>query len=249
MKHRFFSDDADDDPEERPFWQQRGWQVSAAFFAVMLVAGTVIALGGGPDAEAEPVAAAGPLSGGITLDGGRPAGCRTDDSAQSTPVRPPDDVTWQPLNGSSVPLSASAGPLRSSGPVMWCYAHTPMGAVMAAHVIPRHMSGKEWRTITDQQVVPGVGRDIFVAMRSSLEDVTPQYTASSLAGFVLMSYSPEAATVRLLIRLGPAGLGVTDYALAWSGGDWKVRPLSSGDLHTPVSPVPAATGFVLWPVS
>ncbi|WP_198348093.1 hypothetical protein [Plantactinospora sp. KBS50] len=163
-------------------------------------------------------------------------------------MRPPADVTWRQLNGAGVPLSASAGPLRTTGAVQWCFAHTPMGAVMAANVIPRHMSGAEWRSVTAQQVVPGIDRDIFVAMRSSQQDAPVRYTANSLAGFLLMSYASDLATVRLLIRQVPATYGVTDYTVQWQGGDWKLRPLAGGDLHTPVTPVPDATGFVLWAV-
>ncbi|GAB3806230.1 hypothetical protein [Micromonospora zhanjiangensis] len=236
--------------DERPFWRQRGWQLSAGYLALVLCAGVVAVFGAGSD---ESTGGAGRTTPGqLTVEVGatnsRPAGCRTDDADQSTPVRPPVDVTWRQLNGAGVPSSASAGPLRSTGPLQWCFAHTPMGAVMAANVIPRHMSGAEWRAVTEQQVVPGSGRDVFVALRSSQSDSTRQFTANSLAGFMLLSYTPDSATVRLLIRQPPAVYGATEYVVDWQGGDWKLRARPDGDLHSEFSAVPDVGGFVLWKV-
>ncbi|WP_406079038.1 hypothetical protein [Micromonospora sp. NBC_00858] len=234
------------DVDARPFWRQRGWQLSAAFFAVILLATVVVSLRGGAPAPARPVTLAGPLSEGAPFEGDRPVGCHTDDSRQDAPVGPPDDVTWRELNGAPVPLSASAGPRRTDGPLMWCFARTPAGAVMAAHVIPRQLSGNDWRTIVDQQVVSGAGRDLFVAMRSSIADSSVRYTTSSVGGFSLLFYSAEAATVRLLIRVGSAGYAATEYRVAWSGGDWKMEPSTAGDLYSPLTPVADTAGFILW---
>ncbi|MFI7602619.1 hypothetical protein [Actinoplanes sp. NPDC049681] len=236
--------------DDRPFWQQRGWQLSAAFLVLVLCSGVVTALAGvsGGGSDGERAAAAGPLGAGVADGQSRPAGCRTDDADQRPPQRAPDDVTWRPLNGAKIPVSPSAGPVQESGTVLWCFAHTPMGAVMAANVIPRHMSGAEWKTVTEQQVVAGVDRDVFVARRSSLPVSSTQYTANTLAGFMLLSYAPESATVRLLIRQSPAVYGTADFDLAWDGGDWKLRPLSGGELHTPVTAVTANGGFVMWKV-
>jgi hypothetical protein len=216
----------------------------------VLCAGGATVLTGGPDAkdDAERGAAAGPLSSGVAPDGSRPGGCRSDDTDQDPPAKPPKDVTWQQLNGGKVPLSATAGPLLTSGPLLWCFAHTPMGAVMAANVIPRQMSGRDWEAATEQQVAPGISREIFVAMRSSDQGAPPQYTSRSLAGFMLMTYAPDEATVRLLIKDTVSNYGFADYTVVWSGGDWKLQPLSDGNLHTPVKVVTANAGFVMWKV-
>jgi hypothetical protein len=244
VKNRLFSDTEDG----RPFWKQPAWQISAAFFAFMLCAGVFIALSGEPDAEAgtaSPPVDTGPLSAGVPSGDSRPEGCQTDDDDQKAPVRPPRDLRWEPLNGGKVPLSASAGPRITNDLVMWCFAHTPMGAVMAANVIPRQMSGDGWEDATDQQVVPGMGRDLFEAMRSSLPSTPEQYVSTSLAGFFLVSYAPTEATVRLLLQQGET-YGVTDYTVAWEGGDWKLLPSKVGDLHTEVVRVRSDAGFVKW---
>ncbi|MFG1997277.1 hypothetical protein ACGFJ7_45585 [Actinoplanes sp. NPDC048988] len=234
------------DVDARPFWQQRGWQVSAAFFGMVLVAAVVVAFIDTEPAPTQSIAARGPLSEGAPLEGARPVGCRSDDRRQDAPVRPPEDITWRQLNGAPVPLSTSAGPRRTHGSMLWCFAHTPTGAIMAAHVIPRQLSGTDWRTIVDQQVVPSTGRELFVAMRSSIVDPPVRNTTSSIAGFSLLFYSGEAATIRLLIRAGAIGYAATDYRMAWSGGDWKIEPAETGNLYSPLTPVADPAGFILW---
>jgi len=232
--------------DEKPFWQQRSWQFSAAFVASALFGGVVLLVGGGSqDDAARPRGIASSVVHIDALSGQRPPGCQTDDSDQETPVRAPDDITWQPLNGAAVPLSESAGPTFSGGPLLWCFAHTPMGAVMAANVIPRQMSGGAWAAAAEEQVVAGQGRDIFVAMRSSIPDTPDQSGAGSLYGFMLLAYSPEAATVRVLIKSAQIQVA-TDYIVGWSGGDWKLKALGSGDLHSAIVPVADLDGFIIW---
>ncbi|MGI5401192.1 hypothetical protein ACQEVG_17375 [Streptomyces sp. CA-135486] len=239
---------------DSPFWKQQGWILSAAFLAVALVMAGVTWLTTGEDQPADRARAAarnGPLSssskGGKRGDG-RPDNCRTDDSNDAKPTVSPDDIEWRPLGAAKVPASRSAGPLQTSGPLMWCFAHTPMGAVMAAHIIPTHMSGRDWRTVTEQQVVAGAGRDIFVAQRSTVPESAQNGNAvSSYAGFAVDSYSPDAAKVQILIKSGSgSGYASTFIAMKWDGGDWKVQPGSNGSLYTSMTTVTGNAGFIMW---
>ena len=249
MKRLFVPDaaEADTGEEPKPFWQHRRWQLSAAFLTIVLCTGLVAALGSGGGDSSGDVAAPGPVIGGLEPDGSRPHGCRTDDSDQRIPAAAPSDLTWQPLNGALTPRSASAGPLQTTGPLQWCFAHTPMGAVMAANVIPRHMSGPDWRTVVDQQLVPGFARDYFMAMRESMgEDAVATRSTTTLAGFQVVKYTPKTATIRILARQAEAAYLSVDYTVDWDGVDWKLRPLTVGGLYTNVSPVLSLVGFVLW---
>lgn len=242
--------------EPEPYWKQRAWQVSAGFLAVVLVLGGIVALTSAQDTGEDRVSAAapGPLSGGAAAHNGRPHGCSTDDSTGDTlPKTPPKDVSWPTLGITRVPVSASAGPTRTTGTLRWCFAHTPLGAVLAAHVIPSQMSGPGWRAAAQQQVVAGHGRDLFVFQRSTVQDIDggerPGSTSSaSYAGFSVTSYKSTAATVRLLLRTGQ-GYAATTIVLRWSGGDWKVLPGNDGSLHSPVTAVQGGTsGYTLWGV-
>ena len=236
--------------EDQPFWRQRGWVLSAGFLGLLLLAGATAAIVGLPEADVVDTSHAGtgplttPLPSGMT----RPAGCSTDDHDQQPPTEPPADIMWHLLNGANIPISATAGPVRQFGTILWCFAHTPMGAAMAVNIIPRHMSGDDWRTAADQQIVAGVQRDVFEARRASITTTKSQYTANSPAGFMVVSYSPEEATIRLLIRQSAAAYVVTDLTVVWDNGDWKLMPLSGGQLYTPVTQASAAAGFVMWKV-
>ncbi|WP_339130124.1 hypothetical protein WJM95_14520 [Streptomyces sp. f51] len=239
--------------ESGPYYKQRSWQLSAGFLAVVAVVGGVVTVLSGPDtttAHANAAASSGPLAGPSVQDG-RPRGCRTDDSAGSEPPKAaPKDIAWRTLGVARVPVSASAGPTRIQGPLWWCYAHTPTGAALAAHVIPSQMSGSDWRTVTEQQVVSGRGRDMFEFQRATVQSTDTQNsgtTVATYAGFSVSSYADRAATVRLLIK-SAQGYAATDISLRWSGGDWKVVADDNGSLHSPVSAVQSTNGFVLWGV-
>jgi hypothetical protein len=67
-----------------------------------------------------------------------------------------------------------------------------------------------------------------------------------MAGFRVMSYSPETATIRLLIRQPTAELAATSLTVTWNNGDWKLQPSSDGQLYGTVAAVPNADGFVMW---
>ncbi|MFF2848452.1 hypothetical protein ACFVT5_19325 [Streptomyces sp. NPDC058001] len=238
--------------ESGPFWKQRSWQLSAGFLGVVVVLSIVAALTSATDDtgdRARAAASVGPLSGATVMKNGRPEGCDTDDSAGDTvPKAAPKNVSWRKLGVARVPVSSSAGPTRTEGVPWWCFAHTPIGAVLAAHIIPSQMSGPHWRTATEQQVVSGTGRDMFEFKRSVSQDVDPETSGVSVAtfaGYSVTSYTSKAATVRLLLR-GEQGYAATSIVLRWSGGDWKIQPTGNGSLHSSASSVTSAAGFTLW---
>lgn len=256
---------------EQPFWNQQAWLLSAAFLAIALVISGITWLSTGDDtssAREDGPARKGTLSSAAPKGGqpgrgeagveeagagetgaGRPGGCLTDDSDQAPPSASPEDLRWRSLGMSKVPVSVSAGPVRTSGAVMWCFARTPLGAVLAAHVIPARMSGKDWRAVTDRQIVAGRGRDLFVAQRSTvLESAGNGSAAGTYAGFALGSYSRDAATVQLLIRNGSGGYRTTFVTVTWDGGDWKVQPRTNGSLYTSLTTVTGNNGFTMWEV-
>lgn len=239
--------------ESGPYWKQRSWQASAGFLALVVVLGviTTVTSGSGSGDDAKAPASKGPLSGTVTIKDGRPGGCRTDDSAgDAIPTSVPKDISWHTLGIGRVPVSASAGPTRIQGAVWWCFAHTPMGAVLAATDIPTQMSGAQWRTVTDQQVVAGQERELFVFQRTAVPDTAGSDSApttSSYAGFQVTSYTSEAASVVLLIK-NDQGYAKTTVYVRWSGGDWKIQPDSSGSLYSQLASEQSAVGYTLWGV-
>lgn len=238
---------------EQPFWQQRGWILSAGFLLVLIVLAAVTLMTSGDDAsEASgtptPTATASDAdeSGG---ENDRPAGCRTDDSEQEKPTAAPKDMYWKAAGNILVPVSKSAGPLKFDGPVWSCFAHTPMGAVFAAHAITNHFGSEGWREVVERQVVPGLGRDAFVAKRSEKEDdsASDAPEEATLAGFTVLSYNEEEATVMVLAHVPSAdkyaSLSVT---LRWQDGDWKVLPDPDGTVYGGGSSTDGTNGFITW---
>ncbi|MGW4088097.1 hypothetical protein ACWEGS_34330 [Streptomyces sp. NPDC004822] len=230
------------------FWRQRSWLLAAGFLVLTVVISLVAALTRTDDTpESAAGAAHGPLLNRPTGATGRPGTCRTDDSAGAVPTTAPTDVRWRLVAGSRIPVSATAGPKVSSGPVQWCFAHTPLGAVMAAHVIPAQMNADHWRTVVAQQVTPGLGREIFASQRASINQTALKGQATgTYAGFLVSHYDKERASVDLLVKSSQGGLTSSTVNVRWDGGDWKIQPGTDGALHSTARTVRTADGYIPW---
>ncbi|GAA2695623.1 hypothetical protein ACFY9G_35985 [Streptomyces anthocyanicus] len=218
--------------------------MSAGFLAITLTVGGIVALTTGGGETSAPAATDLPDLG----RGDRPEGCRTDDSGEAVPMAPPKGIKWRMLGLVRVPVSAEAGPTRMDGGVWWCFAHTPLGAVMAAHIITSEVTEKHWRSVVDRQIVAGQGRDIFKFTRAIEPDIIRGSASNSVAtpaGFTVTSYTDSAAEVKLLLRTSSGYAGST-FDLRWSGGDWRLLPSSDGALHSDVTPMENPRGYVLW---
>ncbi|MFI8305301.1 hypothetical protein ACIF80_18010 [Streptomyces sp. NPDC085927] len=233
-------------PEESgPYWRQRGWQMSAGFLAAAVILGGVVALTSGGDDPARATAGRGPVA-----EHGRPGDCRTDDSAgDARPKSAPEDITWRRLGAVRVPVSPTAGPVRTEGTPWWCFARTATGAVMAAHVITSQMGMSDWEAVAERQVLPGKPREMFVFKRRTIEgapsETADQTSVASYVGFSVSSYSKSAASVNLLMR-GTDGFTGATVNLRWDRGDWKILPFSNGRLYSSVRTVQNTNGYLLW---
>ncbi|MER6961946.1 hypothetical protein [Streptomyces sp. NPDC000618] len=239
---------ADAEKQQAPFWTRRGWLMAAGFLSsAMITALVAVATGDGRSGQPAPTAAPGPLTRAAADTPGRPQGCVTDDRDHGTDEAPPEDIRWRTIGGTRVPVSAAAGPTRSAGAVLWCFARTPAGAVMAAHVIPAQMTSPDWRVVTRDQVVAGFTRDLFVSQRASLPDRDIEGRQNgTYTGYRVSDYTSNRATVDLLISSVSGLRFTTSVTLLWSGGDWKVKPGGDGGLHSEMSSTASTTGFVLW---
>ncbi|MFK4798879.1 hypothetical protein ACI3K5_09335 [Streptomyces sp. MPA0124] len=238
---------------EKPFWQQRGWILSAGFLATLLVIGLIALMSSGgtsdrADGGPTPPPAT-PTPSGSGKPDARPAGCRTDDSDQTRPTAVPEDFEWKANGTGLVPVSETAGPRTYDGPVWSCYAHTPTGAVLAAQAITDHFSYPGWREVMERQVVPGPGRDALVSSRSQEEDkpTSGKADAGGYAGFLILAYDKEEATVMLLLRGPNAGVyGTASVTVRWHEGDWKIVPGADGSVYSGMAQVSGTQGFVTW---
>lgn len=147
-----------------------------------------------------------------------------------------------------VPVSASAGPLHRRGPVWSCYAHTPMGAVMAAHVIYAELATRNWRIVADRAVVRDAARARFLRL-SAHQTYTPMSPdqVPKPVGWHVAHYDPQNATVQALSTTDSTSWQVSTIKLAWTGGDWKLAMTDAGAPATDPVPLTSATAFTRWP--
>jgi hypothetical protein len=252
---------ADSGEWEKPFWQQRGWLIAAVFFAGLIVLSAALAIrGGGSGSESSPPplgsdSATGGDSGGNDQEdsgsdtGGdaRPAGCETDDSDQSLPTAPPADLEWRNVDTTVIPVSDTAGPMQSDGAVWSCFAHTPMGAVLAAHTVYLHLGYDGWEDVAEQQMTPEEYVPAFFDWIYA-EGLPSDETRVPSAGFSVLSYDPERATVSLLLgdqRFNDQYVALT-MTMEWVDGDWKAVIQSDGSLGPQPAVLNGTNGYTTW---
>ncbi|MBQ1093494.1 hypothetical protein [Streptomyces sp. B93] len=246
------------DPVGGPFYKERGW-ISAALFLGFFLVMSLVAFVSDPkgvdlaETSREILTGLdGPLSPGDPQGvrggpGGRPEDCATDDGDGAPPTAAPEDVEWRKLVAIMVPVSPSAGPLHTDATMWWCFAHTPTGAALAAHIIPVQLSGVSWRLVAQQQVVPGAPRDTFVAGKAESGTAVSEDSAiGRFVGFSVASYSGDLATVRLLVTDPMGGYLSTSVSVRWRDGDWKVALRDDGSLYSSVERQATTEGFTLW---
>lgn len=162
----------------------------------------------------------------------------------------PTDLTWVAVAGLDLPVSATAGPRDLAGGRAQQFAQTPSGAVLAAlHLLVRtspQVGPRVWGpTLREQVVGPDVAAYVdavnqdYAAGREQLQvphgdPLAPIY--ASIAGVRIDAYSPQAASLRLLIEAPDGDGGVARAAtvvqVSWSGSDWHLIAPPQGDWST-----------------
>lgn len=159
-------------------------------------------------------------------------------------------MTWALFQGVVLPSSRTAGPTRVAGPVHAGYAHTPVGALLAAaQVSYRYLisPGGDWRQVVVQQVVPGAGRDVYVQKRATVTTTSvPPGTYGQLAGFRFVTYSPDTAVIQFVTRFSNGNLQVVTDTVHWLDGDWKLQLQPDGSESPTGQSVSSLGGFVPW---
>ncbi|MGW2793580.1 hypothetical protein ACWC9H_27125 [Streptomyces sp. NPDC001251] len=249
--------DAQNEPEKTGPFGSKWFIASAAFVAGVVLLGVLVAVRGGgspgdsparaaPPAPSTPASTASP-SGPALPPGVCPALTDTD---SHIPLNPPtDNVTWSIVDGWALPASRTAGPAQVNGDVARCYAHTPVGALLASvQITARAMSAKDWRAIADQQMV-GDGKANYISTRADFEKTQGTSAAvgpdehGQLAAFKYVTYSPDTAVVELVWRAKTGALGAGAVTLRWDGGDWKNEVAISAP---PAKQVDNLAGYIAW---
>ncbi|WP_156887615.1 hypothetical protein [Propionicicella superfundia] len=165
-------------------------------------------------------------------------------------VTSPPVVDWQYVGVTAAPHSATAGPGRvEPDGFRYCYAHTPEGAILAtANLLAVTSDLVRFRErLVDRTLVPGPGAEVVRKNTGSNQD---QDTSVRVAGFRLLSYSADKATVDLVARIASQGAYVSfPFDLQWVEGDWRVVVRDDGSFPYKPTQVYGLVGYVLWQVS
>ncbi|MGW3200120.1 hypothetical protein ACWDBD_37250 [Streptomyces sp. NPDC001118] len=233
--------------------RRRGFIASAAFLGLVVILGIVVIATSGSGGSDTPPAATGPGSstGAQTPPASSPAAtgnCGLTDTNQTPPTSTPKDVTWQLVKGDAMPTSKSAGPGKVDGPVAHCYAHTPLGALIAASQIGDRIglaSNAEAREIFKEQAVPGPGVERDLKLLDGPE-VGSGSNDGQMAGFQFVSYTPDTAVINLVARMNNGSYNVATFTMKWLDGDWKIQIQDNGADSSNVSQVTSTAGYVTW---
>jgi hypothetical protein len=171
-------------------------------------------------------------------------------SAQSSaiPTAPPANLQWKGDGAIEVPTSASDGPFRVQGDVQSCFAHSPMGAVIAAYdIFGSLLSPQGVTSAALAGLAPSPGRQVYIA--GTRAQGIPTLTPGELVqptGFQVVAYTPQQATIETLASAGGQSYQTDERTLVWSGGDWRLLLTPDGSIGPDPQLVQSAAGFVLW---
>ncbi|MEN3308870.1 MAG: hypothetical protein V7603_5072 [Micromonosporaceae bacterium] len=222
------------------------------------VIGLVVALG--PSSAGGPVpATTGPAA--AVASSAAPPASPSDSTSPSPPV---DDMRWDTVAGARVPVSRAAGPADTAGGRARGFAHTPLGAVLAAVHISVRLSPQVGPKVFEPTLREQVVGTSAAALGQHLDEDYQQAQAqlglpygqpagrlySTTRGY-RVDAAADTATVRLLIEGPGASGGSVLVALVttvqWVGGDWALVAPPGGDWTTNASVVTDTAGYSRFP--
>jgi hypothetical protein len=199
----------------------------------------------GPVAPATPLPAPGFDRAPSPAPSPMPAG-----AADEEPLLVAPQVDWQLFAGVALPYSTTAGPLQVDGPVYSGYERSQTGALIAAvQIANRYLftPGELWRQVGERQVLPGVGRDVFIRNRAGAVADDPPGTYGQAAGFRFVAFTPDVASIQLVSRFPTTGnLQLVTVTVRWVDGDWRLQLQPDGGTSPTAQAVPDLDGFVVW---
>jgi hypothetical protein len=240
------------DFDKRPLWTRPGFLIASVIVAVIVFAGVGIALLPSPGRNHTPAARGTPTDGPTT---GNVAESPADPGPTTVPTVAPQGVTWQLFGQVAVPYSDSAGPRRVTTSTASGYAHTPIGALIAAAQISTRSgfsNGRDvWEPVVTEQFVPSADRDRLLGnLRNTPPEPARPGELSQPAGFIYQSYTQDTAVIGLVDR-APSRTNAPAYFIAtvtmlWKDGDWRMVAPPGGSWLSVNREANDLTGVVEW---
>jgi hypothetical protein len=171
---------------------------------------------------------------------------------EKPPTEAPSDLTWQRIGQRMVPVSASAGPRTVVDGTATGYAHSPVGALIAAAQLSARADGSagraSWEPTLVGQFVLGDDRDVLLeALRANPDDSRVLDGFTIPAGFVFRTFTLSWADIGLVYRSPDAeGYRGAVYRLVWQNSDWMMAAPEGGSWASALRPVDDLTTAVPW---
>ena len=252
--------DRERDIDQTP-WTRPGFVLAGLVVVLALGCGLYLAVGGGghhaaASSSAGPATTAVPTTRSPAARSTSPTkraggGCNVPPGPQAVPQVAPANITWQLWRGIALPWSASAGPATVHGDIAACFAHSPLGALLAAAQLPyRVLYSPQWLAVLDGMTVPNAGQQFVVremrAARQTPYTPTPEDQIDQIAGFQVVSYDGDTAVIDLVERSENGAMGVAPFTVQWVNGDWRLVLQPSGSDSGPAQSVSSTVGYVAW---
>ncbi len=169
------------------------------------------------------------------------------------PTDAPAGTAWVLYDNVALPSVPGQGPSHVAGAIATGYAHTPVGALLAAaNEIYRYRLADDgtWQAAAQAMCAPGPGAAAWGKVRS-----THLYGAGSssapnfaqIAAFQFVTYTADDAVIQIVTRATTGALQVEADHVHWSGSDWQlVLQPPYGSSASNVQPVTSLDGFAVW---
>ncbi|MFF5265398.1 hypothetical protein ACFY4C_41500 [Actinomadura viridis] len=176
------------------------------------------------------------------------SGCRPTDTRHDIPAAAPPDLRWTLYKTVALPYSASAGPFVVDSEVARCYAHAPLGALVAGPQIWwRAGASPGWRKVLAHQLTgTAAARNAYVSQCTGKcgKDI-PAGTYGQFAGFKFIAYTPSTAVIEIVGRLPSGRMNAFPLTLVWEG-DWKLQLQPDGISAGTARSITSLDGYVRW---
>jgi hypothetical protein len=209
------------------------------------------------------------LSVGSPVTAGTPASAATGASSggqdQQVPTVSLSGLRWSDLYGVELPVSAQAGPHYTNSGMAAGFAHSPLGALLAAVNIgvranaqwgPRIFTAVIRRQVTGPDAAALLANcEAAYGQASQSRHVTGGQPLGTVdvteEGFRWVAYTPAAAILDL-VSAGPGDQGSTVRAstqieAVWDGGDWKLVAPPGGDWGNAATGLSSLSGYTVFP--
>ncbi|GGJ40195.1 hypothetical protein [Paenarthrobacter histidinolovorans] len=234
--------------EANPFTKP-GFIIAAALVVALIAAAVVIFLLPKGQGNAQPSPAESSNSATAKPIGSAPAGksvCGLP-ASQETALGTPPKSKWELVGAMAVPTDPSTsgpGTVGKDG-LRSCFAQSPTGALYAtANIWAASFNGYA-KQVYLELAADSPSRDKAVQAIKEGKDVSGGSSPKvQIAGFILHSYTPEAAVVELAIKSSDGGYGAFSTSLVWEDGDWKLDiPAAGGGTVRQISDL---SSFIPW---